>query len=163
MRVRILFAILLGAAVFLLLGVSNAVFDVSAAGLLIAAVAGALAAAGGYRAWPWVEGKSGFAKAVAAGLGEDEGEGEGEGDDWRDDGSGERAGWDAHHIRGLSPHNAWIVAPDELGFGPADTAEMPAVKPAVVVDEPTVVYDLRGFSFRRRPPGRRRATKVAAK
>jgi hypothetical protein len=117
------------------------------------AVAAALATAGCcWKAWPWIVRKSGIDSLVSAVLDDPDDE------RWRDDGSGERAGWDAQHLRGLSPHNAWIAAPDERGFvaDSSVTAEIPAVK--ATVDTPTVIYDTGLFDLRlRRPKGKRRA------
>lgn len=131
------------------------------------AIGAALVTAGGcWAAWPWVVGRSGIdgcvARAVdvprraAAEADQD--------DDWRDDGSGDRPGWDAHHMRGLSPHNAWLAAPDDRGFtaDSSATAEIPVAAPAA--EEPTVVYDTGLFDLRlRRPKGRRRAVNAGAR
>lgn len=117
------------------------------------AIGAALVTAGGcWMVWPWVVGRSGIDAITSAALNDQQG------DDWRDDGSGERHGWDAHHMRGLSPHNAWITAPDERGFtaDSSATAELPTPVPPTV--EPTVVYDTGLFDLRlRRPKGKRRA------
>lgn len=117
------------------------------------AVGAALVTAGGcWVLWPWVVGRSGIDDLVAA-VHEEEPD-----EDWRDDGSGERSGWDAHHLRGLSPHNAWIAAPEERGFvsDSSATAEIPVPIPPAA--EPTVVYDTGLFDLRlRRPKGKRRA------
>jgi hypothetical protein len=114
------------------------------------AIGAALVTAGGcWAVWPWVVGTSQIDALIANALDDPD-------EDWRDDGSGERPSWDSRHLRGLSPHNAWITAPDERGFVAADTAEISIPVPPAA--EQTVVYDTGLFDLRlRRPKGKRRA------
>lgn len=140
---RALFTALVGAGMFvavLLPTVPTSVPLALAAALLTAGFA--------FLVWPWVVGRSRIDDLIAGALD----------DDWRDDGSGERDGWGSSDLRGLSPHHAWITAPDDRGFvaDSSATAEIPTPVPPAA--EPTVVYDTGLFDLRlRRPKGKRRA------
>jgi hypothetical protein len=141
---RALFAAVAGAA--MLVGVAMPTVPV----LWPLAIGAALVTAGGcWAVWPWIVGPSNVDQLVADALGDD-------GGDWRDDGSGERDAWSSRDLQGLSPHNAWIVGPEERGFVASAAAEVPA--PVPVEAERTVVYDTGLFDLRlRRPKGKRRA------
>ncbi|GGM53798.1 hypothetical protein ACFFX1_54655 [Dactylosporangium sucinum] len=102
-------------------------------------------------------------RAVADPLFFDHGD-EGEADEhWADDGSGEREGWSAHHIRQLSPHSAWAHgaildgAPVQAVADP-EPAGAPQPAPAYA----PVVYDLDWLVDRLRP-GRHRKPEAGAR
>lgn len=144
----------------------RALFAVAAGGFMLVAaaiptmpiyvplvIAAALVTTGGaWLVWPWIVDRSG----IDALGNEFEPE---PADDWRDDGSGERRSWGSADLRGLSPHNAWITAPDDRGFVADSSATAEIAAPvALVAAEPTVIYDTGLFDLRlRRPKGKRRA------